>query len=288
MANPYELIRVGAGGVVTEFAPLTVNAYPSTIALGPGGDLYYSTGDHEPSFNSNVIGKVVPDASAPPPVLIARYATGSAAESFVGALASFTSADTTASAADFKAVITWRPIDTFNNQPTGGVIGVVTGLVVSKGNGLYTVYGGAPGGLQPNETYAVTVFDTNPALGPAAPAATFSGWVSTVNTPTIYNDGSLTYDNGAVYKAGALDASFTTFADPSVTFTATIDWGDGTPMVSGKVKAALLNPLFGIYGLDVLGSHSYVPGAYVAKVTLYSSISKAQPLAISDQLIVES
>ena len=146
--------------------------------------------------------------------------------------------------ADYTATIDW-----------GDGSATSTGVIASLGGGQYSVTG-------PAHTYhstgafvlRVTVIDSDPASGMAAGLVIVANSTITGLTPA---GGPIT---GAV-EGAPITATVAAFTDSDVTaipadFTATIDWGDGSPQSAGTI---ISNPAFpvGTGHFLVVGTHTY-------------------------------
>jgi hypothetical protein len=163
-------------------------------------------------------------------------------------VASFTDSNPNTTAADYTAVIDWGD----GSQSNGQVLGA---------GGTYSVQGShtyaqdsvdLPGGV-----YQVTVTVTNDD----GSVATTQKGVEVVRPPITLEtpdlNTGLTVNNAEVAVFQEPDTS-----DGSGEYTATIDWGDGTPVSAGTVVGS--NGLFHVYG-----THTYADsGEYASSVTI--------------------
>lgn len=137
------------------------------------------------------------------------------------------------------ALINWG-----DGNITAGVVDQVTNTVT--GTHTYVNNNAAP--------YQVTVI-VNDGVGNSAPSAAFPITVTNVQ-PTIDAGAVINGDEGSTVTLAA------TFVDPGLadTHTATIDWGDGSPVVSGTVNEILRT---------ISGGHIYDnDGTYTVIVTV--------------------
>jgi len=169
--------------------------------------------------------------------ITAQGATFSATEglSFSGTVATFTDPDPNATAAEYKATINWgdNTSSAGTISPTSGGNFAVSGTHTYAEEGPYKV------------TVTITDVDTPSNTATANSTANVADAALTAS-PACLTTSLLSY-NGPT-------ATFTDAASPFGTltdFTATINWGDGTPVSSGTVTG----PNGGPYAVS--GSHTY-------------------------------
>jgi hypothetical protein len=173
--------------------------------------------------------------------------------SFSGRVANFVNTNAANnSTSDFKVTIDWGD-------------GTITGGTLS--NPLGTIYG-----VDGTHTYAdegsfniiVTLSDDAP--GTASATVTNTATVTEADTlaPAIAQPNATLTEGNATTSANIAVFSDTGYPSNSPSgFTATIDWGDGTPATTGTVSSA------GDGNFTVGGAHSYADeGTFTAKVTL--------------------
>lgn len=167
-----------------------------------------------------------------------------AGQTFTATLATVTDVNTAAVAGDFSATIDW-----------GG--GVTTAGVVTGGNGHFTVSGSHAYSNEGSESASVAISDDSP--GTASSTATVS--IQVAGAPPLVTVTGITGR-----EQTALAGQVATFTEPGSSvgadsFTANIDWGDGTS--SGGTIAAAGS------GFAVSGSHTYGDeGHYKLSVTV--------------------
>jgi hypothetical protein len=174
--------------------------------------------------------------------------TATAGQSFSGTVASFTDTDTASGSGDFAATINWGD-------------GTTTAGTVSGGSGTLTVSGDHTYSAAGTDTVTVTLSDNAP--GTASATATSQ---ATVNPQLV---GQLVLAAATEHVALAGSTTVATFTDANTSdtassFTATINWGDGTT-TSGTVAGS--NGAF-----TVTGGHAYADeGSFPLGVTITDS-----------------
>ena len=164
---------------------------------------------------------------------------------FNGTVATFASSDASAQAASFTATIDWGDGSTS------------TGTVASNGDGGFNVVGSHTYAEQATDAIHVTVVDgaqnTITIVGSAAVA---DATLSATGASTIEVE---RHDSSSIKVATFSDSGG---ADAIGDYTATIDWGDGSPATSGTIAASGA-------GFSVSGSHAYQkPGRHTISVTI--------------------
>jgi large repetitive protein len=163
-------------------------------------------------------------------------------------LGTFQVNDPDATAADYSAGVTWGDGSTADN----GIVTLLGATSTTTTFGIYDSHEYAAGGAY---SFSVAVSDKNGgALAPSIDgSATISGLTAGTSVPETGNTGILLSDS---------DGGSFTDANPVVPltpFTATIDWGDGTPQSTGVIAqpGGVGTPFV------VEGNHTYAnPGAY--------------------------
>ena len=227
---PPDLGPVAAPGTYT-FGPIGINVPSATpggiytfdvVALADGVDV-----GHE-AITVNI------------PLITASGTPISATEGepFSATVATFTEPETSAPASRYKAQIDW-----------GDGSATSAGTVAGSG-GSYTVSGSHTYAEEGSYTATVTITDT----GLAGNGATTTSAATVADAPISATCGtaavSLQSFNGTV--ANLSDANT---GAPTTDFTATIDWGDGSPTSTGTVTGS-----GGSY--SIAGSHSYSSTGY--------------------------
>lgn len=239
------------------FDPAIANCYMGEyIAVAAdAGRFYYLWGDNRNTVvNANwPAGRPDPDVffeteAAPDQPITAFGTVINTVEGapFTGVVATFTDPDTTATASEYMATIDWGD----GTSPTTGTITGPTGGPFSvTGSHTYITEG----------TFTVTVVITdvdNPLTTATA--------ISTANVADAPKTATCTNQVSSQVYAGVV-ASFTD-ANPFSTpadFTATIDWGDLSPMTPGTITANAGG------GFDVNGMHVYAStGPFTVTTTI--------------------
>jgi streptogramin lyase len=233
--------RITPGGILTEFTTPTTNSGPGGIVAGPDGNLWFT------EELGNEIGQVVLDK---PLTASGKALTATEGVTFTGVVASFTDADPGTPIGSYTASITWGDGSTSAGTITtnAGVGFNVTGTHTFAEEGSAAVM------------VTITDEDTRNDVG---------GATATVTSPTTIADAPLSAQ-GATLRATPATGSVVvaTFqdaggAEPVSSYTATIDWGDGSRPSSGKVT------LSGKH-FSVSGSHTYaLTGTYTLKVSIH-------------------
>ena len=142
-------------------------------------------------------------------------------------LGTFTDANTAAPASDYSATIDWGDN---SGPPTNGTITSVDGLYTISGTHTYST----------NGTYTVTLALTD-----------LDGSQKTATSTVVVGD---------LIAGQSASLTVVSFSDPNTNpslseYTASIDWGDGTPATPGTVTSANGN-------FDVSGSHTYTQDSF--------------------------
>jgi hypothetical protein len=183
-------------------------------------------------------------------------------------LATFTDADTTSVPADFRVSINWgdgTALDTTSGAVTGSAGAFsVTGTHTYKDAGKFTAQ------VTITDVHTSTTGgDNGGAMAMASPTVTVADAALTGSTT-----GSLSGTAGTPLN----NVVVSTFTDASpngtaTDFTATINWGDGTPSTPGTIQAVAGSspPQF-----QVLGSHTYAnSGSFSPSVSVTESATPA-------------
>ncbi len=216
--------------------------FSSTRPGSASSDLYMTTRDATPTVTGSPVSAVegVP---------------------FSGAVATVTDPDTAATAAEYTATINWG-----DGSP------VATGTVTGSG-GSFTVTGSHTYTEEAGYPVTTTLTDVDTAAN-AATGTSRATVADAALTPGLIK---VSCGSGpCAVASGFTDASpFGTTAD----FTATINWGDGSPTTAGVVGVA------GPTGFVVSGTHAYADdgGGHTVMVTVSddggSTTSKTSPAA---------
>ena len=164
---------------------------------------------------------------------------------FTGKVAHFTDANSSASAADFTALIGWGDGTT------------TSGTVVANNSGGFDVTGSHAWSVSGNKVMSVVISGAGGGTTTASPTATVTAVAPKLAGTTVrgVRGTSLTATIATVIDANTLAAAGN--------FTATIAWGDGTTS-NGTVT------LTSAGHFNIVGTHTYSTSAvYSAKITLY-------------------
>jgi hypothetical protein len=191
-----------------------------------------------------------PNATVADASLTASGTAVSATEgkSFSGQVASFTDANLTAPLSDFTATITWGDGTPASAGTVSQPGGIGTAFMVN-GDHIYGEEG----------SFTVSVNITDKGGSTASPSST-----------ATVADAALTPTGTVITKTAFSDNTVATFTDgnPAAStsdFTATINWGDGTPSTSGTItQPGGTGTIFQVQG----GSHTYPAGTYLFPVTV--------------------
>jgi virginiamycin B lyase len=253
--------RITADGTTQSAFPVPSAGGPKGITSGPGGTLWFV---EVPSLDSwpgrdtqSQVGEVVLNATDAPLTLTPRPITMTAGQEFAGPLASFTDADPNGVLGDYKVTVN------FTDQP----MFTEPGFIVPDGKGAYNVY--AVGTLNSPGPVQVTVFDTKIIGNVGGATATLTENANVV-PPAILSTSYMTLTVSAAGVASAVATFDVPLGLPGGKYTATCDWGDGTPPSVGTVKdLGVWIPPKSVETLEVDGQHAYArPGTYVVHVTL--------------------
>ncbi|HET9692693.1 MAG TPA: PKD domain-containing protein [Acidimicrobiales bacterium] len=254
---PVDVTFTGAG-TASAGTPAALGSYPQQVSTNSVGavDITYKAADPLPNGTTDTLTAWSAASPTDTPSATDRYTygtltaqgvgtiDGAEGQGFSGPVAYFST--TSASAPSFSAAVDW------GDGTTSG------GTVVSVGNGSYEVTGSHTWGDEnPAQTVTVTVAQSN---GPTVTAAS----TAVVADAPITASGGWTLQ-GHFRRQGTWSLAF--FADPCPegfsSYTATVDWGDGTAPSAGSF---FVN---GAGGYGVQGSHTYQrKGDYTVTVTV--------------------
>jgi streptogramin lyase/PKD repeat protein len=191
-------------------------------------------------------------------------------------------------ASDFTATINWGD----GSTPTVGTIGTVASTVVttSTGSGSQVSFGESYSDLEVSgggHTYAqaglynVTVTVDGPD-GTTAQIVTITS-VSPANEVGTSTPAILSFTAGVASAPSALGSFSSNIGSTAADFTATVDWGDGSPIQSAPIQPAPNQ--VGSNEFNVVAGHDYAqPGTYTATVSIVGADSL--PDIISSQATV--
>jgi hypothetical protein len=152
---------------------------------------------------------------------------------FNGAVATFSDPDTSATAGEYAATIDWG-----DGTPT--TAGTITGSA-----GSFTVGGSHVYAEEGSKTVTVTITDAGDSANTATATSTATIADAALTATGVDLAGPATF-TGPIASFHDANTTTSTVAD----FTATINWGDGSPATSGTVTGS-----GGSYSID--GSHTY-------------------------------
>ena len=241
-----------AGGATTLLrasSEITPGAHSLYLSLFDQGDRFLDSAvfldNLAVGFVPNPAQNCVSGAHVVDPPITAAGKPVSASEgiTFDGQVATFTDPDTAATAGEYGASIDWG-----DGSPA-------TAATITGGAGSFSVAGSHVYPDEGSQTVTVTITDLDNATNTA-----------TVKATATIADAPLTATGLALVGPPAYSGAVTTFADANTTtstaaeFTATIDWGDGTPATSGTVTGSAGS-------FTVGGAHTYAgPGSFTVKV----------------------
>jgi hypothetical protein len=174
-----------------------------------------------------------------------------------GAIANFVDTYTGNVAGDFSAAINWGD-------------GTITSGTVSGGNGAFTVSGSHTySGSQNSYNLTVTLTEDNPGTATATAANVFVVAVTEEQITAAANQPTPTTVEGTPFSGLLAVFNDSNSGRTASSFTASIDWGDGTT-TSGVVSGSS-----GVF--NVTGSHSYASdeNTYLVHVTLSTTDGSA-------------
>ncbi|HEV3342193.1 MAG TPA: TIGR03118 family protein, partial [Pirellulales bacterium] len=176
-----------------------------------------------------------------------------AGQTFAGNVATFSDTNTLVRAADFTATINWG-----DSTSSAGTVTAANGVVTVSGTHSY-----ASGGT--SDPVSVVITEKSP--GTASATATSTAIVAAGNFTAT---GATITATASSASSPQTVASFTPNSGNTDTFTATIDWGDGSSFATATVTAA------GGGSFNVVGSHTYAtPGNFAPHVIVYQSAGTA-------------
>jgi uncharacterized protein (TIGR03118 family) len=223
-------------------APATVVALPSG-GFGVMGSHTYTTGSISPPLRTvtvriqdpaNTVVTATASANVLPPQLVVTPATVTATEGlqFSGAIATFSDQDGNTSSSEYQAKIDWGD----GTMTTGTVTGIATFTV----SGMHTY---AATGTEP---ITVTITDAD-GYTPGTATSTANIVSSLTGIPVTFTPTETAPFSGTVASFNDANTGRLLTA-----YSATIDWGDGTP----PTPATAITPN-GHGGYDISGTHTY-------------------------------
>ncbi len=258
----------------------------SDVATVPVGAAVISTSDNLPEFNTNdkTSTSTVTTTISSPFQVTGIDVSPVVNTSFTGVVATFSDATDTTEG-DFTATITWA-----NGATTTGTVGVAPNETLTDSNGntvsidnLFTVSGTYTYTAVGTYPVSVAVSDANNNSATVALNAQvgYAPLVVTGVAPTInatYNT-SLTNQTVATFTDPGLVANLSTLgiSDPTTQFSASINWGDGSPAAVGTITYNSGTQVF-----SVTGSHTY------SQLGSYSISVAVTPLTVSVERIDSS
>jgi len=175
---------------------------------------------------------------APTITLTGTPVSATEGEAFSGQVASFTDTNTTSTAAEYSAIINWGDATT-----SAGTVSGPTG-------GPYTVDGSHTYAEEGSYTVGVSITDTNNVANALSTSSTATVADAPITATCATAAVSLQSFSGTVASLSDANAGA-----PTSDFTATINWGDGSPTSTGTVTGS-----GGSY--SIAGSHSYSSTGY--------------------------
>jgi uncharacterized protein (TIGR03118 family) len=246
----------------------STTASSGTVTKGNNG-VFTVTGSHAFAENGTLTATVTisdtPGTATATATSVAEVADGNtftpqtmtiaanAGQTFAGNVATFSDTNTLVRAADFTATIDWG-----DSTSSVGTVTAANGVLTVSGSHSY-----ASGGASD----PVTVIITEKSPGTASSVATST---AVVGAGDVTGAGATISATASVASSPQTLGSFTPNANNSSdTFTATINWGDGTSFTTGTVTA-------GGGTFNVIGTHTYsTPGNYSPQVIVYESSGTA-------------
>ena len=222
---------------------MTINlTTPHGAAITSGVTVSARTGDPDLTNNSASVSTTVIDA--PLSATGVDVATTEGATTFInppptfnGVVATFTDANFKAVAGDFTATINWGDLTT----PSDGTIN-------PNNQGGFSVAGSHTYMEEGSYRISVTITDV------AGPTATASSTATVADAPLVSSSsaGSLALHQGVSFTGDLAIFADANSSATSSDWTATIDWGDGSPIVAGTISQP------GPQTFDVSGTHTYL------------------------------
>jgi hypothetical protein len=258
-------------GTYSVFAPAHTYAEEGSYAL----TVSVTDNDHGPITVTAASTAVIADASLT--ALASPALTSVEGASLTGQVASFTDANPTSTVADFTAIIQWGD-------------GTSSLGVVSQPGGVGTAFVVTGTHTYPEDTTGAAPFSVTAVITDDGGATTNTSLIPTLVTVT---DAALTPLPGLTVAATEgqpltnVPVAVFTDANPfgSVSdFSATIDWGDGSPLTTGTVQ--LIGGGAAGATFEVLGSHTYTDNINRTITVTVTDKGGAAPITITSSATV--
>jgi virginiamycin B lyase len=260
--NANQIGRITPAGAVTEYALPTAGAGPEGIVTGPDGIWFTES-------VANQIGQLIPDTFLSATGVPVQLTEGSPPPGGgLGAtVATFTDANPSAVGTDFNVTINWgdgTPLDT------------TTGDIPHYSSNPFNVFGSHAYAEEGQYQVTVTIQDINTPSSDGGSTAVATTTATVADAPLTLSPGFFDPDLFIYNNPVEISARSGTPGNPEVaeftdqapassfgTYTAVINWGDGSPPSAGTVQPAN-GMAFGTTQLfTVIGTHTYVaPGNY--------------------------
>ncbi len=270
--------RITPAGVVTDNPEPPNSPGPTEIGIGPQRALLTTAG-YVPGAQP-LLGVILTAPTAAPATVSATPETLTQGESLAAEVAHFSGTDPLATAADYQALIAYS---------ADSKLGDETGIIRPDPAGGYDVYLSANYGptFAAAGRYAatVTIFDTRRAGASVAAAVGTVAVLAGSSTLSTVDVTSTSFPLGVVTVGGEIGDAGTL---PASTYTATIDFGDGSPAVAATVTALHYMDFYqGVAypetNFTVTANHQYAhPVGYVATVTFRNA---SGPVLVNDLLV---
>jgi len=280
VADVTATLPVGGWGDTTPGAPVTLAVQAIGVDPSNGDTIFEVLGAHtyaeEGSFTVNIsvstFSGVVTVLTSGTATVKDAALTGSEGGEITGVegtstgsvlLGTFVDANQGSTVADYTAVVNW-------GDGSAPETLLPSDLTAIGGNGGVSWNVSAPHTYAEEGTYAYTVTITDDG----GAATTITGSAIVADAGLTAGPCTLTANTGVALPGTTVVATFTdaNTGAPAADFTATIDWGDGSPRSTGLVVATATPGLF-----DVLGGHTYTKerdgspseGVYTPIVTVF-------------------